>query len=142
MRLKPATAFAGAVLTVGLAVAGCSSQTGGSSTASTATASASPSVTVSTSQPSTSQPSTSQPSTATDDATDDNAVDANTASKSEIEAALTEAGVPNTAMWADEIVKYRPYTAEDLEAKLTQELGKSNVDQATLTKILSVLTID
>ena len=129
MRLKPVTALSAAVLAAGLAVGGCSSQTGTSSPPSSTTATASPSVTVSTSKPSTAVP--------TDDAT----VDANTASQSEIEAALTEAGVPNAAKWADEIEEYRPYTAADLKAKLTQELGKYNVDQATLTKILSVLTV-
>ncbi len=68
-------------------------------------------------------------------------VNANTASKADISAALTKAGVKNADKWANEIEEYRPYTATTLTTKLKGELGKYGVDQETLAKIMSVLTI-
>ncbi len=68
-------------------------------------------------------------------------VNANTASKGDIAAALTKVGVKNADKWANEIEEYRPYTATTLPTKLKGELGKYGVDQDTLAKIMSVLTI-
>ena len=67
-------------------------------------------------------------------------VSANTATRAELEAALTAAGVPNAAKWANEIEEYRPYAADD--PKLTQlrkALAKYNPSADQLEKIMSVL---
>jgi 1-aminocyclopropane-1-carboxylate deaminase/D-cysteine desulfhydrase-like pyridoxal-dependent ACC family enzyme len=67
-------------------------------------------------------------------------VSANTASEAEIIAALQTAGVENADRWAEEVVEYRPYSADDAEfARLREELAKYNPDQATLEAIVSVL---
>lgn len=68
-------------------------------------------------------------------------VSANTASDSEIEAALSAAGVPNAARWAHEVVEYRPYPADDPDLKkLRDNLAKYNPGEETVDKIVSALT--
>jgi DNA uptake protein ComE-like DNA-binding protein len=68
-------------------------------------------------------------------------VSANTASDSEIESALSAAGVNNAARWAHEVVEYRPYPAEDPNlTKLRDNLAKYNPGQETVDKIVSALT--
>ena len=67
-------------------------------------------------------------------------VSANTASEDEIAQALTAAGVSNPGRWAEEVVEYRPYPADDPDlAKLRQNLAKYNPGQATTDKIVSAL---
>ena len=67
-------------------------------------------------------------------------VSANTATTDELVAALTAAGVPNAAKWADEIEEYRPYDASDTAlSKLRSELEKYNPGEDVLAAILSVL---
>jgi len=68
-------------------------------------------------------------------------VSANEASRDEIAAALTAAGVANADRWAGEVVEYRPYTSASDEARLREELAKYNPDDATLEQILGALTI-
>jgi hypothetical protein len=68
-------------------------------------------------------------------------VSANTASESDIEAALAAAGVSNPARWAEEVVEYRPYPADDPNlSKLRENLAKYNPGQETVDKIVSALT--
>lgn len=67
-------------------------------------------------------------------------VSANTATRDELVAALSAAGVSNADKWANEIEEYRPYDASDTElAKLRTELEKYNPTADTLDAILSVL---
>jgi hypothetical protein len=68
-------------------------------------------------------------------------VSANTASEDEIAAALASAGVSNPERWAEEVVEYRPYPADDPNlTKLRENLAKYNPGQETTDKIVSVLT--
>jgi hypothetical protein len=68
-------------------------------------------------------------------------VSANTASESEIEAALSAAGVTNAGRWAEEVVEYRPYPADDPKlTKLRENLAKYNPGEETVDKIVSALT--
>jgi DNA uptake protein ComE-like DNA-binding protein len=67
-------------------------------------------------------------------------VSANTASEDEIAAALESAGVSKPERWAEEVVEYRPYPADDPDlAKLRQNLAKYNPGQETTDKIVSAL---
>ena len=67
-------------------------------------------------------------------------VSANTASEQEITAALTAAGVSNPDRWAEEVVEYRPYPADDPNlTKLRDNLAKYNPGQETVDKIVSAL---
>jgi len=68
-------------------------------------------------------------------------VSANTASEDEIAQALTAAGVSNPARWAEEVVEYRPYPADDPDlTKLRKNLVKYNPGQETTDEIVSALT--
>lgn len=68
-------------------------------------------------------------------------VSANDASEEELVSALTAAGVDNADRWADEVVEYRPYPADDPNfAKLRGELAKYNPSQETVDRIVSTLT--
>jgi competence protein ComEA len=67
-------------------------------------------------------------------------VSANTASEEEIRAALAAAGVSNAGRWAEEVVEYRPYPADDPNlGKLRTNLAKYNPGQETVDKIVSAL---
>ena len=67
-------------------------------------------------------------------------VSANAASEDEIAAALESAGVSNPERWAEEVVEYRPYPADDPNlAKLRENLAKYNPGQETTDKIVSAL---
>jgi hypothetical protein len=82
----------------------------------------------------------STPTTATSGSTQIGKVSANTASESEIAAALKAAGVSNPERWAEEVVEYRPYAADDSNlTSLRQNLAKYNPGQETVEKIVSVL---
>ena len=68
-------------------------------------------------------------------------VSANTASEDEIAAALEAAGVSNPERWAEEVVEYRPYPADDPNlTKLRDNLAKYNPGQETTDLIVSALT--
>lgn len=67
-------------------------------------------------------------------------VSANTASATELEAALTAAGVTNAARWTKEIQEYRPYPADDPSmATLRKELQKYKPAADQLEKIIGAL---
>jgi hypothetical protein len=77
---------------------------------------------------------------ATDATTSGAKVSANTASEDEIADALDAAGVSNPARWAEEVVEYRPYPADDPDlTKLRDNLAKYNPGQETTDKIVSAL---
>lgn len=124
-----------------LALSACSS--GGTTTSAAqspeaaATSATSAAATSATSSASSAGTSAASPGTTADAAK----VDANNASKAEIAAALQAHGVPNADKMANEIEEYRPYTAANIAGKLGDELGKYNVDQATLAKILDSLKV-
>ncbi|MCW2651747.1 MAG: hypothetical protein JWR32_2723 [Mycobacterium sp.] len=68
-------------------------------------------------------------------------ISANSAPQSEIEAALSSAGVSNAARWAREVVEDRPYPADDPNlTKLRNNLAKDNPGQETVDNIVSALT--
>ena len=68
-------------------------------------------------------------------------VSANTASEDEIADALEQAGVSSPSRWAEEVVEYRPYPADDPNlTKLRDNLAKYNPGQETTDKIVSALT--
>ncbi|WP_433259113.1 hypothetical protein ACQPYK_46165 [Streptosporangium sp. CA-135522] len=84
---------------------------------------------------------TSAPASGTGGSTQTGKVSANTASEAEIAAALKAAGVPNPERWAEEVVEYRPYAADDKDlTSLRQNLAKYNPGQETVDKIVSALT--
>ena len=67
-------------------------------------------------------------------------VSANDATRDEIAAALTAAGVPNANRWAGEVVEYRPYDKTDTNlTKLRDNLAKYNPDPAVLEEIIGAL---
>lgn len=134
------TAASLALTALAAATLGLSACSSGSDTkAATATPAASTSAASSASgQSATESPTTAGAGTASDSA---NKADANNASKEEIVKALEAHGVQNADKMADEIEEYRPYTSGDIASKLGEELGKYNVDQATLTKILDSLKV-
>ena len=89
----------------------------------------------------TAAPTTSSGAIGTAPAASAEKVSANTASESEIAAALESAGVSNSERWAEEVVEYRPYPAEDPNlTKLRENLAKYNPGQETTDKIVSALT--
>lgn len=132
-----------------LGLAACSSGTSNetassdSGAAPATSAATSPATATSSMPPSTSMsPSTDGTSTASTASTASaGKVDANNASEEEIAAALKQAGVPAPERMAKEIEEYRPYTADDIRPKLTEELGKYGVDSATVDKIVSALSV-
>lgn len=67
-------------------------------------------------------------------------VSANTATAAEITAALTAAGVENGDAWADEVIEYRPYPADDPDlTKLRDELAKYNPPAGVIDQIVGAL---
>jgi hypothetical protein len=67
-------------------------------------------------------------------------VSANTATQAELAAAFSAAGIPNADRWAREVTEYRPYPTDDPTwGQLRQELGKYNIDPATLEQIIALL---
>jgi hypothetical protein len=119
MNTRLAAACIAGVLALGLAACGGSTSTGtGSAPAAPATSSES-----------------------TGSASAGGKVSANTASEDEISAALESAGVSNPERWAEEVVEYRPYPADDPNlTKLRENLAKYNPGQETTDKIVSALT--
>lgn len=139
-RIVPATLLSLGLLLGGVACGSDSKDTTSNDTASTTTVAADDSSTTAAATDGTTDGSTAASSTT---AADDGAgtVDANTASIDELAAAFDAAGVPNADRWAREVDEYRPYSGTDDWAHLKQELSKYNIDQDTLDKILSVLTV-
>lgn len=85
-------------------------------------------------------PTTSSGATGAAPAASAEKVSANTASEDEIAAALESVGVSNAEKWAEEVVEYRPYSADDPNlTKLRGNLAKYNPGQETTDKIVSAL---
>ncbi len=67
-------------------------------------------------------------------------VSANDATEDELVAAFEAAGIANAAKWADEVVEYRPYAADDPDfTTLREELAKYNPEAGTIDQIIAVL---
>ncbi|KHO27515.1 hypothetical protein QQ44_08690 [Mycolicibacterium setense] len=116
-----------AVVAATSGVAGC----GGSTSSTTESATTSAGATSATATTSAAQAPTATPSK----------VSANTASEDEIASALEGAGVSNPERWAEEVVEYRPYPADDPNlTKLRDNLAKYNPGQETVDKIVAALT--
>lgn len=105
-----------------------------------------PSTTAPASSAAAAEPTDSEDDSATADEDDETAaagdkVSANTASENEIADALEAAGVSNAGRWAEEVVEYRPYPADDPNlTKLRENLAKYNPGQETTDSIVSALT--
>lgn len=135
---------AGAAATV-ILLSGCASQStsagsssGGAASSQSTEASQTSSSSESASSPAASPSASGSPSSSSDAATK---VNANSASAEELKQALEGAGVANPEKIADEIIEYRPYTAENLKSKLSEELAKYGVDETQLVLIVSVLEV-
>lgn len=120
--MRTTTPLVSLLVSAGLALGACGADDSSSSPASTTATTAA--TTGATTDPSTS--SSGQ-------------VSANDASRDEIAAALTAAGVDNADRWAGEVVEYRPYSA-DGEGRLREELAKYGPSEATIDQIIGVLT--
>jgi hypothetical protein len=82
----------------------------------------------------------SAPGTATAPAAVAGRVSANDATKAEIVAALRGAGVPGAERWADEVIEYRPYPADDPQlTRLRANLDKYEPAPGVIDAIVAVL---
>lgn len=69
-------------------------------------------------------------------------VSANDATEDELIAVMEAAGIDNAAKWADEIIEYRPYAADDTSLEtLSGELAKYNASPETIDQILALLEL-
>lgn len=69
-------------------------------------------------------------------------VSANNATRAELQAAFTAAGITGAAQWAREVEEYRPYPTTDPNmAKLRQELAKYNPGPGVVDKIVATLSL-
>lgn len=67
-------------------------------------------------------------------------VSANNATEEELVAAFEAAGIANAEKWADEVVEYRPYAADDPDfTMLREELAKYNPEAGVIDQIVAVL---
>jgi hypothetical protein len=67
---------------------------------------------------------------------------ANTASRAEMTAAFTTAGISNASRWAMEVEEYRPYPTNDPNmAKLRQNLAKYNPGPGVVDAIIASLSL-
>jgi hypothetical protein len=86
-------------------------------------------------------PSAASSAAAPDANTSVQTVDPNTATTDELTAALRSAGVDSPEKWAREVEEYGPYMAENLEPTLTEKLGKYDISQDQLRRVLSALKV-
>jgi ABC-type glycerol-3-phosphate transport system substrate-binding protein len=69
-------------------------------------------------------------------------VSANNASRTELQAAFTAAGISSPAQWAREVEEYRPYPTDDPDlAKLRGELAKYNPGPGVVDQIVATLAL-
>jgi DNA uptake protein ComE-like DNA-binding protein len=121
-----AATLAGAALV--LALSGCG---GGESAAPAPT----PAPAASSAAPAPAAPAPGAPAAPTTDK-----VSANTASEEELGQRFEQAGIPNAERWADEVVEYRPYPADDPNfTSLRAELAKYNPGPGVVDQIVAVL---
>jgi DNA uptake protein ComE-like DNA-binding protein len=113
------------------ALTGCSSQGADNPATSPPAASSAPSAATSVPSAPSSAPTNTSVQT----------VDPNTATADELTAALRSAGVDNPEKWTREVQEYGPYTAGNLEPTLTEELGKYDISQDQLRRVLSALKV-
>ena len=67
---------------------------------------------------------------------------ANTASRAEMAAAFTAAGISSASRWATEVEEYRPYPTNDPNmAKLRQNLAKYNPGPGVVDAIIASLSL-
>ena len=136
--------FAPLALALGLALGACGSSSndnpavGAAQSATTTAAATTPPTTVTAAPATTAAPA----ATTTTAAPAVRKVNANTASQSEIQSALSDAGVPSAAQWSREVVEYRPYPTNDPTfAKLRQNLAKYNPGPGVVDGIISALSL-
>ncbi|MCD2191122.1 hypothetical protein [Actinomycetospora soli] len=123
-----ALAVSGAALA--LALAGCSG--GGSEAPASSSATSTPA--------STSATSAGSATSASAAPTGGPKVSANNASEDELAQRFEQAGIPNAEKWADEVVEYRPYPADDPNFNaLREELAKYNPGPGVVDQIVAVL---
>lgn len=126
--------FAPLAVALGLTVAACGGNSDDSPAGAAQSASTTAAAPVTTTAPTTAAPTTTAPAV--------QRVDANSASQSQIQAALTAAGVPSAAQWSREVVEYRPYPTNDPTfAKLRQNLAKYNPGPGVVDQIISALSL-
>ena len=128
-------------LTAALPLAACGGGGGGATSASTATTA--PAVTDApalTDAPATAPTTAAPATTATTAAPAAGKVSANDATRAELEAAFTTAGISSPAQWAREVTEYRPYATDDPTfAKLRQNLAKYNPGPGVVDQIVATL---
>ena len=135
--------------TIGLAAILAFAACGGGDDEDTATPAAQVSTTVVTTVPATTPttvltPTTAAPATTTTAAPAPVVVkpNANTASRAEMAAAFTVAGISNASRWAMEVEEYRPYPTNDPNmAKLRQNLAKYNPGPGVVDGIIASLSL-
>jgi len=67
-------------------------------------------------------------------------ISANSATEDELVQTFKTAGIPQPEKWADEVMEYRPYPADDPDlAKLRQELAKYNPAPGVVDQIVATL---
>ncbi|MEA2828153.1 MAG: hypothetical protein QOG43_2592 [Actinomycetota bacterium] len=137
MRITTAR-LAGLGLAAALSLVACGG--GGSGTPSTAAAGAATTATTAAAPVPTVPATTVVPPTTTAAPSAAGKVSANDATRAELQAAFTAAGISSPAQWAREVEEYRPYVADDPTfAKLRQELAKYNPGPGVVDQIVATL---
>lgn len=125
------TRLAGLGLAATLSLVACGG--GGSSTTAATAAPATTAATTATTAAPAGTSTTAVPSTA-------GKVSANSATRTELEAAFTAAGISSPVQWAKEVAEYRPYATDDPTfPKLRQELAKYNPGPGVVDQIVATL---
>ena len=142
--MRHTTRYAALALAGTLAFAAC----GGGDDEDTATPAAQASTTVVTTVPATTPTTVLTTTTAAPATTTTTAApavtkpNANTASRAEMTAAFTAAGISNASRWATEVEEYRPYPTNDPNmAKLRQNLAKYNPGPGVVDGIIAALSL-
>ena len=140
--------LAGTALAAAALFAGCSDSSSSNDEAATpapaATTAATPTTAPTRASSSTpaASPSTAPTAAATAATTAPAKVSANNATRAELQAAFTAAGITGAAQWAREVEEYRPYPTNDPNmAKLRQELAKYNPGSGVVDKIVATLAL-
>jgi hypothetical protein len=128
--------LAGLGLTAALSLVACGGGGGPKSGVATTATTAAPAAPTTVAVATTAAPATTTtaaPSTA-------GKVSANDATRAELQAAFTAAGISSPAQWAREVEEYRPYATDDPTfAKLRQNLAKYNPGPGVVDQIVATL---
>lgn len=137
--MRHTTRYAAVAVAGLLAFAAC----GGGDDADTAAPAAQASTTIVTTTVPTTTPTTAAPvTTTTAPAPGATKPNANSASRAEMAAAFTTAGISNASRWATEVEEYRPYPTNDPNmAKLRQNLAKYNPGPGVVDAIIAALSL-